>query len=255
MNPTIMTSCDSVYLRDHAPALMLSAVLNDNNFHLHVIENQDEKQSGADEDYMHWLKHRCMELASKYERSPIITLSIGHIKQKIRGGEQRVYYACDRFISAYERLQWTSTDDDDADCHVNSLVIVDTDCLVLSKFPEPTQSLGLFFRESLPGTTGWEAAGTKIAAGLVYVKNNMIGHEFLSRVEELLGSLPVEWFADQVALSTAASEYHQSDVHRFGPDILDWEFVQNTVIWTGKGERKYKNQTYLEKKAMFTKMI
>jgi hypothetical protein len=36
---------------------------------------------------------------------------------------------------------------------------------------------------------------------------------------------------------------------------MDWEFVEGTTIWTGKGPRKYDNPTYLAKKSFFERMM
>ena len=35
---------------------------------------------------------------------------------------------------------------------------------------------------------------------------------------------------------------------------MDWEFLEGTVIWTGKGPRKYENSTYVEMKNKFNRL-
>jgi len=35
---------------------------------------------------------------------------------------------------------------------------------------------------------------------------------------------------------------------------MDWEFVEGTTIWTGKGPRKYDNPTYVGKKNEFNRL-
>jgi hypothetical protein len=35
---------------------------------------------------------------------------------------------------------------------------------------------------------------------------------------------------------------------------MDWEFIEGTVIWTGKGPRKYENQKYLAAKKTFNRL-
>jgi hypothetical protein len=250
--PLIMTSCDSQYLIHHAPALVLSSVLSGNDFHLHVVfskDNRDDELLVA--LWMRNLKRRILEVVEPLQ--PRISLSTGPITHPLKGGENRVYWACDRFTTAYSMLTWGEM----FDCEfglVSSLIIVDTDCLVLQKFPEPAESVGLFFRNSLPGTTGWEAAGTRVAAGLVYAKNDAVGAGFLHAVSERIKQGPVQWFLDQVAIAEAAAKTTAA-IYPFGPDILDWEFKPGTVIWTGKGDRKYSNATYLAKKAYYTEMI
>ena len=39
--------------------------------------------------------------------------------------------------------------------------------------------------------------------------------------------------------------------HVFDNDFMDWEFREGTVIWTGKGSRKFDNPTYVNAKNEF----
>jgi hypothetical protein len=64
----------------------------------------------------------------------------------------------------------------------------------------------------------------------------------------------VQWFLDQVAIAETA-DMMDDPPYAFGADILDWEFKPGTVIWTGKGDRKYSNQTYLAKKAFYMDLL
>ena len=43
--------------------------------------------------------------------------------------------------------------------------------------------------------------------------------------------------------------------HYLDSKFMDWEFVEGSTIWTGKGPRKYDNPTYVAKKAEFDGMM
>ena len=44
------------------------------------------------------------------------------------------------------------------------------------------------------------------------------------------------------------------DITKFDGNFMDWEFLEGTIIWTGKGPRKYENKTYLEAKKKFNRL-
>ena len=41
------------------------------------------------------------------------------------------------------------------------------------------------------------------------------------------------------------------DSTKFDGNFMDWEFIEGTTIWTGKGPRKFENQKYLKAKKDF----
>jgi hypothetical protein len=41
----------------------------------------------------------------------------------------------------------------------------------------------------------------------------------------------------------------------FGSNDMDWEFIDGTNIWTGKGPRKYTNETYCNKQSYYMDMF
>lgn len=240
MNSTIFTSCDSVYLREHAPALVASAVLSGHDVHLHVsyIGKNDETSI---KDECGLIIGRCLNVAP----DSLVTYSVAPVEQKIESDrETRVYYACDRFYSARHWLK-----------NFRSLIIVDTDCLIMRKMEEPAESIGLFLRKPLDTSIEWETEGTRVAAGLVYVKNDILGQQFLDTVVHHINDGPARWFLDQVSLSRVSNLIDSYKIHKFGPETLDWEFLPGTTIWTGKGDRKHNNETYLSMKKSFARKL
>ena len=56
------------------------------------------------------------------------------------------------------------------------------------------------------------------------------------------------------ALSETFSRLDEKNITKFDGNFMDWEFVEDTVIWTGKGPRKYENQRYLKAKNDFNRL-
>ena len=50
------------------------------------------------------------------------------------------------------------------------------------------------------------------------------------------------------------SRLDEKNITKFDGNFMDWEFVEDTVIWTGKGPRKYENQRYLKAKNDFNRL-
>ena len=239
----LFASCDPKYLNLHAPALVASAAVACNNLHLHVINAGSEET-----DFLHYL-------ADKWTDITEAQFSFSSGPQFINGNNdnfknwpdtQRTIYACDRFVSIVEVMENNPEED---------FLIVDTDCLIMKHIEKPDDDqIGLFLREPLPQTQGWENDGTRVAAGVVYYSSEAL--PFARQVMRRIKNGPYNWFLDQVALN----EIHRSMIsnyrfHYFDEKFMDWEFIEGTTIWTGKGPRKYDNPTYLMKKNHFDRMM
>ena len=61
----------------------------------------------------------------------------------------------------------------------------------------------------------------------------------------------MRWFIDQIALAEVFSRVEEKDITKFDGNFMDWEFIEGTTIWTGKGPRKFENQKYLKAKKDF----
>jgi hypothetical protein len=233
-----MTSCDPLYLADHGPAFVASVAKAGNNCHINVVLPTQSAMIDI-ADYT-----KAFRALRKYNTQSIsFTFSEFDITGK-KNEEIRTYYACSRFIVASDLLNFGS----------GSMFITDVDCIFMDVVPEPDANLGIFLRESLPGTVGWEAEGTRVAAGAVYYNRN-IGM-FADSVSSIIQSSPLAWFLDQVALSRCYTDYKDSmNVHLYDSKFMDWEFIEGTTIWTGKGPRKYNNPVYVAKKNEYTKMF
>ena len=217
---TALVSCDSQYFKDHFPAYLYSANQVGINVHVHVINPTPEARGFLGKIRDAKLN---INLTASYEED---------------GPRERVYYACNRFIVASILLNQT---------FVEELFITDVDALWMKTPESPQENIGLFTREPLPGTVGWEAEGTRIAAGIVFVRNTQDARTYLNFVSEyIMYEKTPAWFLDQVALNT--SKRYIKEYHTFDSSFMDWEFREGTVMWTGKGERKHTNPIYIAKK-------
>lgn len=231
----IMSSCDPVYLRAHAPAWIASCALAGNNAHLHIINPSDD-----DLAFAYTLRLRAKKLNTDF----VMTITADDTKQHLEPEALRTYYACNRFLFARDMLN-----------HANvSMLITDVDCLLMRRVYEPKADFGIFLREPLPGTVGWEREGSRVAAGAVYYSKQVPG--IAEAVAQLIDSNDLRWFLDQAALSAVYNSVKDKvKMHYFDSTFLDWEFVEGTNIWTGKGPRKYDNPTYVAKKEWFANQL
>jgi len=230
---TSLASCDSLYMREHAPALAASCALVDNDLHVHMINPMHD-----DFTTLQVINEGAKKLNDKFR----LTVSYEESDlRKLSAEERRTYFACNRFLVANELLALGS----------DSLFITDVDCLFMQHVSQADATLGLFLREALPGTVGWEREGTKVAAGAVYYHKS-IGW-FAKEVADIISNNPYRWFLDQAALSRVYQK-HKLDIDNFrcfDEKFLDWKFKQGTTIWTGKGARKHDNPIYVSKKKEF----
>jgi len=228
-NPVVMAACDSKYFIEHGPAFVYSS--SDAGFctHVHIINPTDKALALAG----------ILRANSKHD----VTYSF---EDKDFEGwcwdAERTYYACSRFLVLPTILNSSG-----------SVLVLDIDCMVMKHFEFPTTPCGYFPREPLAGTTGWEAEGTRVAAGAVYMDTRAIN--VANWVAEYISRNDLRWFADQVALSVVFSGVSDDRITKFDGSFMDWEFVEGTMIWTGKGARKHDNPTYVAKKKEYTHRI
>ena len=222
---TLMVACDEKYFLEHYVPMAYSAVAHGEQVHAHVINPSPKAHA----------------LAAILEEDIGVTYSFE--RTDLTGIEPRTYYACSRFLILPEFLAHGMPE----------ALVLDADCLVMNQIdwtPYQESDLALFLRKQLSGTTGWEAQGTKIAAGAVYVNQSAI--EFTQDVRKRIAEGPLQWFIDQIALNEAYAKHKDSlSFHCIPSDFMDWEFEKDSTIWTGKGPRKYDNKTYVEAKDMW----
>jgi hypothetical protein len=236
----LFASCDSVYLNQHAPALIASAAYAENSIHLHVIQPKHE-----DFDFLDHLSSRYNKIVGWPQSE--FTYSTAPMWTDAKESEaRRTVYATDRFLSVMTQMI----------ARPDQYLIIDTDCLIMKHIDESDLhgDVGLFLRDPLPGTVGWEARGTRCAAGAVFYSSRSMG--FAQAVASRIRQGPLAWFLDQVAISETYSAMGENYRYQyFDSNFMDWEFKEGTTIWTGKGPRKYDNPTYVAKKCYYDGMM
>ena len=234
----LFTACDPRYLNVHAPALIASAAVACNNLHLHVINAGNQET-----DFLHFLADKWADMTEAE-----LSFSTGpqYVDANDSSDAQRTVYACERFVTIVDFMEHNPEED---------YLVIDTDCLIMNHIEiSEDDQIGLFLREPLPGTQGWENQGSRVAAGVVYYSHDAI--DFARKVRQRIKQGPLAWFLDQVALNeTYHSHIGDYRYHYFDGKFMDWEFIEGTTIWTGKGPRKYDNPTYVTKKNEFDRMI
>ena len=234
-------SCDPIYMHDHAPALAASCALSGTNLHIHVVS-----ASGDDIDFLLTLYERAQTLNKEVN----FTFSFSTIDLSELSAEQRrVYYSLDRFITVGEMV----------DEGLGAVFITDIDCLIMGSIPQLGEDIGLFIREPFNNGNPWETLGSNVAAGAVYINNTEFAKKYIKEVSEDLKTRDLRWFTDQVVLwekyKLAMRDNQGMSCRSFGPDFMDWEFIEGTTIWTGKGPRKYDNPVYVGKKKEFAELL
>lgn len=230
MKLTFFAACDEKYFQEHARAYV-NSVRPTYNCIIRVV-NPTNQSSWDSYD-------------AKILESPRLLTSEDSSQENMR-----VFYSIERFIDLKDMINNIGEN--------NGLLITDIDCYVNKTIDTSHfdgKSVGLFLRDPLPGTVGWEFYGTHVAAGVVFIRCDEVGLEFANRVNNKLFSMgPLRWFIDQVALYSVYCEMKEekllTDENFITLDnkFMDWEFKEDTFIWTGKGNRKHTNETYLNKK-------
>lgn len=132
-----------------------------------------------------------------------------------------------------------------ADTYIGSegVLITDIDCFFNKKLPEIKEDVGVFLREYE------KFPGMKVAAGIVWLNSTEKGKLFAQELKNKINQKPKEWYVDQYALYETYLELKNSiSVFTFSQEHMDWEFTNTSYMWTGKGDRKHKNVSYLKRK-------
>jgi len=230
-----MAACDSNYFMEHAPAFIHSAGQHNRNVHVHVVNPTDDVLALA------------AVLTSSVPAKNKVTYTFNDVEFPEAWDSEtiRTFYACLRFFVAPMLLNSSS-----------NLLILDIDSIVMDQIMLPfKKQVGYYPRTPIPGTVGWEAEGTKVAAGAIYYTNTPESIEIARQVSEEIRKTPLRWFVDQIALNRVFSGVDEDIIVKFDSDFMDWEFKEGTTIWTGKGPRKYDNPVYVGKKKEITDKV
>jgi len=93
-----------------------------------------------------------------------------------------------------------------------------------------------------------------VAACGILLSDTEAARDFVERSAEYIltafKSGDVAWFLDQIALTIAMNETPSEPglelrVKQLPTALLDWDFLDESLVWTGKGKRRSRNERYL----------
>lgn len=227
----LLTSCDSTYFNRYAPALFQSAVVANTAVHFNIVNPSSE----AAEMTLRMGNHPA-DAANK------ITYSFTYVD--LYHFDARVYFSCDRFLLARDLI---ALDDS------LSVLTIDVDSLIMKPFPDYTDEydLGLWLRPNNPQIQ--EQSG--LLAGMCLFSDYSL--DFITEAAAKMEAAGFKrWFEDQHALWETYKLYDITTVEFIDfstTKVMDWEFKDDTILWTGKGPRKHHNKKYVAKFDEFSK--
>jgi len=219
-HPVVFAACDSGYFIDHAIPFITSSSKAGFNTHVHVVNPTDEVLSMAG-------------IINGITTNDVTYTFEDRDLSKLNTEQERAYYACLRFFALPHILP-----------SAKEVLVLDIDCMVMQEFAFPETSCAYFPRHNE------ESQEMKVAAGAVYLKHDAMN--VAKAIVETIGNLELKWFVDQIALTHIFNQIPAEHITEYDNNFMDWEFVEDTCIWTGKGPRKYDNTTYVGKKNHFT---
>lgn len=222
---------DSKYFLEYAPALCYSAYETDNNL-LVCCAFPDEE---------------CLKLIDKINKA-----KLGDVRAMGAEGEPdpkplsedqlRVYWASLRYLLMLNLIVDSAEQDEYVQFHS-----IDIDSLFMQKVEIPDEvKLGLYLRENENlGGNEQERKGMKVLGHTIFSTEVV---QYLKRVcayiqEKNFGY----WFLDQEALWECLTQEEKDILWDMkGKNLIDWDFTPEGKIWSGKGPRKFSNETYVK---------
>ncbi len=92
-----------------------------------------------------------------------------------------------------------------------------------------------------------------VAGGVIGVRPSPGGIEFFERAVARIDAIGnSDFFSDQLAFTQTIAELgDRVRIAHLPKAYIDWEFEPDSFIWTGKGRRKFENETYLTEERLY----
>lgn len=155
--------------------------------------------------------------------------------------QRRTYYACARFIRLAELMEKSACD----------FLVLDVDSLVVGPierdFSDKPEAEICLRRRTLEGVTSEQLA---VAAGSVWSRSTPGSRQFFKAVsadiQSAFADSSAAWHLDQVVLKRRVDDASIPVVVRnIKAKYADWDFRDDSVVWQGKGKRKFLDLRYL----------
>ena len=221
IDPCIFAAADNKYFLENGPAFVYSIDDINKPIHIHIINPSTEAKK-LSETLTATTKNK---LTISYHSSGVPTIQEA----------KSTLFACVRFLVLPEIL-----------LSCKRVMVLDIDCMIMKSFDFPKTSIGYFPRDY---ETRKE---TKVAAGVLYFDVSAIN--ITQEIRKEIKKIPMKWYDDQIVLDQVLSKVPRESVTSFDQTFMDWDFIEDTTIWTGKGKRKYRNKKYLALKNKLNKI-
>jgi hypothetical protein len=97
---------------------------------------------------------------------------------------------------------------------------------------------------------------SKVATGIIALKSNHQTKLFLKQWLVNIEGKVTEWFGDQVSFyDTVLMQSREGEVEMLDSKYIDWMFLEESIIWVGKGNRKYSKIKYQKLQRRFMKLF
>lgn len=226
----LLAACDSSYV---PPASALARSLDvfspGHTLLVHVVNPSDEAI-----DSLH-------HLSTQLHHTRLLISSESTDLAGLSPVQQRTYYACARFFRLCDLLPSSECD----------FLVLDADSLVVSQidrdFSDKPEAEICLRRRDL---TEPQPEHLAVAAGSIWLRSTEGTRQFFSAVgADILSAFEsgnAGWYLDQIALKRRIDDPAiKVAVRNIKSKYADWEFRDSSVIWQGKGNRKYLDVRFL----------
>ena len=127
---------------------------------------------------------------------------------------------------------------------IDSIIYMDVDSLIRKKIAykklfDENFDIKIHFRNTADHRM-------KVATGVIAIRNNAASKKFFQEWRGAISPLKFEWFADQVTFHELYEKHKKNmNFSHLTKTYIDWDFQNESIIWSGKGDRKKKNEKYL----------
>ncbi|QIK78082.1 tetratricopeptide repeat protein [Sphingomonas piscis] len=235
----VFFAADSGYFFQHGLVLIASLATKSPGAkcHVHLI-NPDEAVAPAI-DLLRSI-YPGLEISLSFEHRDFTGLSVDYV---------RTYYASVRFVRLAEVFARSPA----------SYLSLDADCIVrgnVAAVASDSDNADVTVRMRFD-----ERPHAGVAAGALTLRPTEGARRFIDRSAELIRSTletgEAVWFLDQVVLNHAVRELGGDEVQLAQMDMsyIDWFFRQDSLVWTGKGPRKFQHERYTSEVALYQELL
>jgi len=208
----------------------------------------------VDKQYLHFLKTLLTSLRKTNHKITAFVCLININKgEKLENDLRLIYenisfsYLSRDFVSDAERRAFCSNYrvmfiKEILNKQLNLLIYLDADSIIRKNLTlaniNPSSDIEILMRDS-------NDSRFKVATGAMIIKNNSQSKLFFKHWEKNIHLKQFKWFSDQITCYETIEELSNDVVVcQIDERLIDWKFINSSIIWAGKGNRKYRNILY-----------